>query len=601
MAFYKIILAILAIHHGGVITGSFANSGTIPCGGLLCRPISGIFTKDPLPNEYVHVATLPAGASNISITELKNSKNLLVLKLHNGKYVFNGEQTPSRSGPYEIAGATFDYRRIDGLIATDGKEIEGVTEWITCLGPIRETIELMVFVTDKNPGIKYEYLLPVLSNSEEDENSNSIESDGEVHLKSGDDDNLPTSVTVTKPRRKRRFQWKVVGFSPCSKSCGGGTQTPIIRCVREIPKRFYSAKRCSHTEKPILNENLLRCNTQPCPAYWRIEDWGDCRCHLGEGFREREVRCVQELATGIVIQVNTAACLEEEPSRKKRCECPKTSTSSRRKHYLNHIHHNRNKHQSRSPVVDNFIMNSSTVAPQKQHDYNKSGTWLVSDWNQHCSAECGTGIEYRSIFCDRSPPNSDRCDLRFTPDTTRPCENERSCDTGEWFTSPWSQCSGSCFNLTRNRQVICIRNQLIVEDDECILNEKPEQLQNCTFQDVDYCKPRWHYSSWTECSKSCDGGTQRRTVKCLELDIKENTLKESQRCRYAEREPIYRSCNTHNCHEPRVEMIQNDIATCNDEFSNCHLAVKAKLCGHEYYQQNCCYSCHVELFNNSNE
>lgn len=67
-----------AVHATGIITGLSANSGSVSCGGLICRPITGIFTRDPLPEDaYVHVAAIPAGASNISITELGNSINLL--------------------------------------------------------------------------------------------------------------------------------------------------------------------------------------------------------------------------------------------------------------------------------------------------------------------------------------------------------------------------------------------------------------------------------------------------------------------------------------------------------------------------------------------
>lgn len=72
------LLPFQAIHASGIITGLSANSGAVSCGGLLCRPITGLFTRDPLPDDaYIHVATIPAGASNISITELKNSMNLL--------------------------------------------------------------------------------------------------------------------------------------------------------------------------------------------------------------------------------------------------------------------------------------------------------------------------------------------------------------------------------------------------------------------------------------------------------------------------------------------------------------------------------------------
>ena len=60
-----------------MISGQFMNSGAVKCGSQICRPITGIFTKNPLSKGYVHVATIPAGASNISITELQNSVNFL--------------------------------------------------------------------------------------------------------------------------------------------------------------------------------------------------------------------------------------------------------------------------------------------------------------------------------------------------------------------------------------------------------------------------------------------------------------------------------------------------------------------------------------------
>lgn len=67
-----------AVLKNGVISGSgFMNSGNVRCGNSVCRPISGVFAKNPLPNGYVHVTTLPAGASNITITELRNSINFL--------------------------------------------------------------------------------------------------------------------------------------------------------------------------------------------------------------------------------------------------------------------------------------------------------------------------------------------------------------------------------------------------------------------------------------------------------------------------------------------------------------------------------------------
>ncbi|XP_070854221.1 thrombospondin type-1 domain-containing protein 4 isoform X1 [Drosophila suzukii] len=553
-----------AVHASGEIDGLYAHSGSVSCGGLLCRPVTGIFTRDPLPElAYIHVATLPVGASNISITELKNSINLLVLRTSKEISIFNGDNAVSESGSYEAVGAVFDYHRIDGT-----QDSNGVTEWITSVGPIRDSLQLMVFTkTPNNTGIKYEYMLPIISESEENEMS--LESSDGL-LRSGIEDT--SSSSSSRPGRKRIFNWKVIGFSACTKSCGGGTQAPIIRCIRKNPLRYYSQRRCTHSVKPVLNENLLHCNTQPCPAYWRFEDWGECRCLASGGFRRREVSCVQELASGLVIHVDKAACLEDQPPTQKQCECPKT----------------RRRNLSRYRLQGGSESSNSTQVKRSKTDGSElNAIWLMSEWNQYCSATCGSGVEYRTVFCDRSKAGEQRCDPSTTPESRRPCKKP-ICEVGDWFTGPWSSCNGDCFDLTRSREVLCIQNQLITEPKECTPELKPQTVEKCSHEEVEYCAARWHYSDWSECTKPCGGGTQRRSVKCLEYDIKMNALRESTQCRYTTREPIYRTCNTEKCEE---EQKSEATPTCADKFANCQWASQAKLCSYDYYRENCCVSC----------
>lgn len=42
------------------------------------------------------------------------------------------------------------------------------------------------------------------------------------------------------------------------------------------------------------------------------------------------------------------------------------------------------------------------------------------------------GQQFRTVFCDRTPPNNERCDMRQTPSTYRECEMPDDC-VGEWF------------------------------------------------------------------------------------------------------------------------------------------------------------------------
>lgn len=66
---------------------------------------------------------------------------------------------------------------------------------------------------------------------------------------------------------------------------------------------------------------------------------------------------------------------------------------------------------------------------------------------------------------------------------------------------------GDCFNLMRSRSVLCIKDDQIVGDTLCLDSNnvdstasKPITLEKCEIKDVSYCKPKWHYSEWTEVS-----------------------------------------------------------------------------------------------------
>lgn len=56
----------------------------------------------------------------------------------------------------------------------------------------------------------------------------------------------------------------------------------------------------------------------------------------------------------------------------------------------------------------------------------------------------------------------------------------------------------------RSRSVLCIKDDQIVGDGLCIDSNnvenavKPTTIEKCKLEDVSYCKPKWHYSEWTE-------------------------------------------------------------------------------------------------------
>lgn len=191
---------------------------------------------------------------------------------------------------------------------------------------------------------------------------------------------------IERRKRKHAYVWRVVSFSSCSKPCGGGTLTPIIRCVRENnTAKFYAHKRCAHQAKPTLNENVLKCNTQPCPAYWKIDEWSACNCGLPNerDHQSREIKCVQELGSGIVIQIHEGACTEKKPETRQDCDCPKKQVG----HY--HNNHKRNhRERSHHPAAITLIGNS-TIGKRvhKMHENKKAGVWLSSEWNNQVTSD----------------------------------------------------------------------------------------------------------------------------------------------------------------------------------------------------------------------
>lgn len=242
----------------------------------------------------------------------------------------------------------------------------------------------------------------------------------------------------------------------------------------------------------------MKCNTQACPGYWKVSNWTTCNClELREiEYQKREIKCVQELSTGIIMQVPDAAC-DIAPLSLQACEC-KTTDNRQKTNKFHSIKHRPHKATHSTSILDN------TNAHKSNHMIDahpkRSGVWLASSWNEHCSTTCGEGVQYRSLFCDRSLPNFERCELNRTPQVTRHCISHQSCNVGTWFVGPWSYCSGDCFNLTQTRLVYCIRKSQVVDDSDCKATVKPNISQYCSTTEIDDCKPRWHYSEWTNVS-----------------------------------------------------------------------------------------------------
>ncbi|MBZ3875503.1 Adhesion G protein-coupled receptor B3 [Sciurus carolinensis] len=172
--------------------------------------------------------------------------------------------------------------------------------------------------------------------------------------------------------------------------------------------------------------------------------------------------------------------------------------------------------------------------PQEQADAAKfmaqTGESGVEEWSQWstCSVTCGQGSQVRTRTC--VSPYGTHCSGPLRE--SRVCNNTALCPVdGQWQEwSSWSQCSVTCSNGTQQRSRQCTAaahggsecRGPWAESRECY---NPE----CT------ANGQWNqWGHWSGCSKSCDGGWERRIRTCQGAAITgqqcEGTGEEVRRC-----------------------------------------------------------------------
>ncbi|XP_046649174.1 thrombospondin type-1 domain-containing protein 4-like isoform X2 [Daphnia pulicaria] len=358
------------------------------------------------------------------------------------------------------------------------------------------------------------------------------------------------------PRRHpngKGFVWKQVGFSECSKTCGGGVQQALIVCVRDRDQVPVADHRCKEEDRPP--SETVRCGPKPCPADWVLGEWTPCSVTCGDGIQTRDLTCKQEISATLTMRVNEAACLGAAPlvPRVRNCNlghCAKWHTSDWGKCSTSCGKGMRHRRVYCQGFDGRDVGESDCSAMEKPSGSDicdmgscSANTWFFTEWTGQCSEECGTGIQTRKAHCSSNSEMD--CDVSKKPDTSRTCVSAKDC-SGKWFAGPWSQCSATCDEGTQTREVICLtfmRGQYRVGlDMQCPARDKPNNTAPCN---LGKCLPQWYTTDWSECSATCGTGAQRREVKCLD-----SNQMPSQDCREEDRPLLRQACNVRtNCNE----------------------------------------------------
>ncbi|XP_048118097.1 A disintegrin and metalloproteinase with thrombospondin motifs 16 [Alosa alosa] len=390
-------------------------------------------------------------------------------------------------------------------------------ESLTASGPTNETLLVEILLQGHNPGIQWEYSL------------------NQSHV----DQRTPP---------KHNYTWAIVR-STCSATCAGGTMTTKIACYRDLRVQVNTSF-CNPRSRP--SSGTVPCNTQPCPPSWSVGSWGACSRTCGEAEQSREVECVQRSAPGQVEKIPDLSCPQPTPPRIQSCHNP-------------------------------------SCPPQ----------WSTGPWSQ-CSSvrRCGKGLRRRLVECLSSVGTGTRalpdrsCDAHLKPSSQESCQLRR-CPRpakGQWVLSTWQQCSVTCGVGVQKRQLKCAEKDAVGKYQELVAkrcqhaSQPSLELQRACVQPE--CprpveaSPSWYTGPWSQCTVSCGGGVQSRSVQCL------LSGRLVSGCPAHLKPPMAQACNAHYCPRPeKKEMV------CKDYFNWCYLVPQHGVCHHKFYGHQCCQSC----------
>ncbi|CAH3044521.1 unnamed protein product, partial [Porites evermanni] len=142
------------------------------------------------------------------------------------------------------------------------------------------------------------------------------------------------------------------------------------------------------------------------------------------------------------------------------------------------------------------------------------GSW--SSWSA-CSKTCGQGTRERKRLCDNPKPDFSGNKCLGSDIQKENCSALLSCPTpidGMW--SPWgswSQCSKTCEHGTRKRTRLCNHPEPAFNGTFCA--GIGHETQNCSGLPACPINGMWgSWSSWSACSKTCGQGTRERKRLC---------------------------------------------------------------------------------------
>ncbi|XP_068167090.1 A disintegrin and metalloproteinase with thrombospondin motifs 13 [Antennarius striatus] len=220
---------------------------------------------------------------------------------------------------------------------------------------------------------------------------------------------LPVLPSGWMPRSRHApvYVWSPI-ISRCSKTCGNGTQRAWFSCVDHLTRLGVPDLYCDATTRPPPHSEA--CNTAPCPPMWRSK-LGVCSVTCGGGVATRMLYCaaetegaetpVEDSACGdapkpaAVVSCNTQSC----PARwrvVRTAPCSVTCDLGVAQRTVSCV---QSAHGRESQVSEERCAGAVKPAPTAPCLVQVcTFRWEVTAWSQ-CSVPCGNGIQSRGVSC----------------------------------------------------------------------------------------------------------------------------------------------------------------------------------------------------------
>ncbi|XP_068083512.1 protein madd-4 [Anabrus simplex] len=338
-------------------------------------------------------------------------------------------------------------------------------------------------------------------------------------------------------------RWVTDEWGPCSVSCGGGSRFRHVFCAEDDNgTRNKVQEHLCRGHKPHYQEP---CNLMDCPS-WNTGEWSGCSVSCGEGVQTRSVSCRDARDAPSLLCDATIKPAHLQPCRTG-IPCPDYSSSFYDSggdviERLPGVDHTQPLVQPYPPPAPGtYIGTAERLVGGKQVVPSES-TFIPENWSP-CSVTCGVGVRTRVVHCKiflefsrtiaklpdaqcqgPKPPATEQCEMD-------PCVNDKyetlygdsikvgggglAGKTYSWKEMGFTHCSASCLGGVQESLITCVRDNdgKAVSPYLCAKETRPEVLiRTCNDHP---CPPRWNYSDFQACSKSCGIGIQTRDVTCI--------------------------------------------------------------------------------------